>query len=109
MNKEKTIEQILKSIFQLVSDAKKEINSITTKKDPYIDKERVLPINNSDFENINFEKKQNQQIKNKERIHEEINLNFKKELGDWIKNNLKETFKKEFKIYSENLIKKKLK
>ena len=137
MHKEKSIEDILASIYNLVSEAKREnemisnqgnqqiispkletnedfqdINETSIKVLKELQKKKMHGMKN--WENIDFDKNEsliNVNAKNnqKERISNDIKQIFEERVKVWLKNNLKKSFEKEFRNHTNQILEKKLK
>ncbi len=136
MHKEKSIEDILASIYNLVSEAKRENEMISNQENQQIispkseTNEDFQDINETsikvlkelqkkmhgmkNWENIDFDKNEgliNVNAKNnqKERISNDIKQIFEERVKVWLKNNLKKSFEKEFRNHTNQILEKKLK
>ena len=125
MNKEKKIEDLLKSISELITEAQdarlkinevRNINSNQSEKAiiPKINKngEKEKTLTNSNWKDIEFKNFQNylesKNIKNKEIIEKKKNI-FKEKMEEWTKKNLKQIFENQINLKSKELIAEKLK
>ena len=125
MNKEKKIEDLLKSISELITEAQdarlqinevRNINSNQSEKAiiPKINKngEKEKTLTNSNWKDIEFKNFQNylesKNIRNKEIIEKKKNI-FKEKMEEWTKKNLKQIFENQINLKSKELIAEKLK
>ena len=125
MNKEKKIEDLLKSISELITEAQdarlqinevRNINSTQSEKAiiPKINKngEKEKTLTNSNWKDIEFKNFQNylesKNIRNKEIIEKKKNI-FKEKMEEWTKKNLKQIFENQINLKSKELIAEKLK